>query len=197
MTLGGDGKVMQMKSAKYLLSYVLYYCVLIHLPRSIAPLGWLWRAMREKAVRHLLKSAGREINIERGANFGGGRQVTLGDRSGIGAFAQLVGPVKIGCNVMMGPEVLVMTQNHRIDQVDVPMIEQGLAQPLPVVIEDDVWVGARAIILPGVRIGTGSVVAAGAVVTRSVPPMSVVGGNPARLIRARDAERSSRQDGAS
>ncbi|MEV7663036.1 DapH/DapD/GlmU-related protein [Paenarthrobacter sp. NPDC089316] len=60
-----------------------------------------------------------------------------------------------------------------------------MTAPREVVIEDDVWIGARAIILPGVRVGRGSVVAAAAVVTKSVPPFSVVAGNPARVVKSR------------
>lgn len=166
-------------------AYCLYYGALVHLPRSIAPLGSVWRVLRATAARHMLVSAGYGINIEKGARFGSGSQVSLGNRSGIGAFAELVGAVEIGDQVMMGPEVLVMTQNHCIDRTDIPMMVQGLTESRQVVIEDDVWIGARAVIMPGVRVGRGSVVAAGAIVTKSVPPMSIVGGNPARVIRSR------------
>ena len=63
---------------------------------------------------------------------------------------------------------------------------QGYAEAIPVVIEDDVWVGARVIVLPGIRIGKGSVIGAGAIVTKDVPPFSICVGNPARIIRSRN-----------
>ncbi|WP_444950757.1 acyltransferase [Micromonospora ureilytica] len=98
--------------------------------------------------------------------------------------------IRIGDNVMFGPEVTVRGGNHRIDQVGVPMIavdkEPGdETHDRGVVIGDDVWVGTRAVILHGVTIGRGAVIGAGAVVTRSVPPYAVAAGNPARVIRLR------------
>lgn len=86
---------------------------------------------------------------------------------------------------MMGPQITIITENHRFDGLEVPMALQGQAESKPVVIEDDVWVGARAIILPGVTIGAHSIVGAGSVVTKDVPPWTVVGGNPARIIKVR------------
>ncbi len=86
---------------------------------------------------------------------------------------------------MMGPEVLIYTQNHDFSRTDITMDQQGWADEKPVVIEDDVWIGSRVIILPGVTIGKGSVIGASAVVTKSVPPYSVVAGNPAKIVKTR------------
>ena len=76
-------------------------------------------------------------------------------------------------------------RNHAFDRTDIPMNQQGFTPEKPIVIEDDVWIGARVIILPGVHIGTGAVVGAGAVVTKDVPDYAVVGGNPARILKMR------------
>jgi maltose O-acetyltransferase len=86
---------------------------------------------------------------------------------------------------MMGPRVTILTQNHAFSDPERPMNEQGAAEVAPVTIEDDVWIGMATIILPGVTIGTGAVVGAGSVVTRSIPPYAVSAGNPARVIRDR------------
>ncbi len=86
---------------------------------------------------------------------------------------------------MMGPRVTILTMNHDFSDTSRPMIEQGHTENRPVVVEDDVWIGVGVILLPGVRVGRGAVVGAGAVVTKSVAPWSVVGGNPARVIGAR------------
>ncbi|WBB71735.1 DapH/DapD/GlmU-related protein [Micromonospora sp. WMMD1128] len=98
--------------------------------------------------------------------------------------------IRIGDNVMFGPEVTIRGGNHRIDCVGVPMknIAKGPGDEhldRGVVIGDDVWVGTRAIILHGVTIGRGAVIGAGAVVSRSVPPYAIVAGAPARVIRLR------------
>ncbi|MFC8620173.1 acyltransferase [Micromonospora purpureochromogenes] len=119
--------------------------------------------------------------IELGSNVDLGYRPTL-----IAARAR----IRIGNNVMFGPEVTIRGGNHRTDQVGLPMIAVQ-KQPgderydLGVTIEDDVWIGTRAVVLHGVTVGRGAVVGAGAVVTRSVPPYAIVAGNPARVIRLR------------
>ncbi|MEA3423389.1 MAG: DapH/DapD/GlmU-related protein, partial [Bacillota bacterium] len=75
--------------------------------------------------------------------------------------------------------------NHNFSEKDIPMIMQGDSEPAPVVIEDDVWIGARTVILPGVVIHEGSIIAAGSIVTKDVQAYSIVGGNPAKLIKMR------------
>ena len=103
-------------------------------------------------------------------------------------------PCTIGRKVLFGPHPTIITGDHRIDLVgkfiaDVTVAEKFIEgeNPFdqPVVIEDDVWCGANVTILKGVTIGRGSVVAAGAVVTKSFPPYSVIGGVPAKLLRMR------------
>ncbi len=86
---------------------------------------------------------------------------------------------------MMGPDVVILTQNHKFDRLDIPMLEQGFKDEQPVTICDDVWIGVRAIILPGVTVGKGAIIAAGAVVTKDVCEYAIVGGNPARVIKMR------------
>lgn len=92
----------------------------------------------------------------------------------------------IGNNVMMGPEVMAFTKNHRTEEVSIPMVDQGDIEEQPIVIDDDVWIGARSIILPGVHVGCSSIIAAGSVVTKDVEPFSVVGGVPAKQIKKRN-----------
>jgi maltose O-acetyltransferase len=86
---------------------------------------------------------------------------------------------------MMGPEVVILTMNHRFDRLDVPIRCQGNSLAKPVVIEDDVWIGRRVVILPGVTIHRGAVIGAGAVVTKDVPEYAVAGGNPTHVLKYR------------
>lgn len=164
----------------------LYYGFARHLPASNSIWGRWARPVRRLICRGIFRCAGRGINIEKGAYFGDGQEIEIGDYSGIGVDCQVVGPVRIGNHVMMGPETIILTRNHRFDRVDVPIREQGYGPPEPVIIEDDVWIGTRVIILPGVTVGRGAIIGAGAVVTRDVPSYAIVGGNPARLIRFRN-----------
>lgn len=96
---------------------------------------------------------GQAVNIESGAEFD--EHVTIGDRPSLGVDSQVFGPVTIGSNVMMGPECCILTRNHQHDRCDIPMIDQGYEDYRPVVIGDDVWIGRRVIILPGVTVGGG------------------------------------------
>ena len=101
--------------------------------------------------------------------------------------------LRIGNNVIFGPKPTIITGDHRIDLIGKHIInitdEEKLPdQDLPVIIEDGVWCGANITILKGVTIGRGSVVAAGAVVTKSFPPYSIIGGIPAKVIRMRFTE---------
>ena len=131
----------------------------------------------------MLENCGKNVNIESGAAFS--PKVTLGDYSGIGINAKIYGTCHIGRYVMMGTDVTIITRNHRFDRTDIPMMEQGFEEERPVYIGNDVWIGDRALILPGVHIGDGSIIAAGAVVTKDVSPYSIVAGVPARKIRDR------------
>lgn len=86
----------------------------------------------------------------------------------------------------MDPDILIYTTNHETRSVDIPIFKQGETKPNPVDIEDDVWIGARAIILPGVTIAHGSVVfGGGTVATKTFPPYSVICGNPGRVMKNR------------
>lgn len=125
------------------------------------------------------------MNIEAGALFGSGRQIEIGDHSSIGVAAQVYGPMTICANVMMGPEVVVITLSHDAARTEIPMIDQGSTQPKAAVIENDVWIAQRVTLLPGVTIGTGAIVGTNAVATRGVSPFSVVAGYPAKEIRTR------------
>lgn len=86
----------------------------------------------------------------------------------------------------MGPDVTILTHTHNIERTDIPMGQQGM-RVSEVVIGNDVWIGMRVIIMPGVKVGDGVVIGAGAVVTKDVPDFAIVGGVPAKIIRYRNS----------
>lgn len=169
----------------YLLCNALYYGFARHLPYSPRPYAFGARRLRYEVCRRMFKSCGVDVNVEHGALINSGRDIEIGDRSGIGLDAFVSGPLIIGRDVIMGPNCTFLSINRNTPSTAVPMIEQGFKEPRPPVIEDDVWLGANVTVLPGRRIGTGSIVGAGAIVTADVPPYSVVAGNPARVIGRR------------
>ncbi len=157
-----------------------------------------FRATR-RLLMHLFKSrfaaCGHDVIFDPFGSFTYGT-ISVGNCVFIGAGAVLVASessITIGDKVMLGPNVTVMGGDHNASEIGRFMYdvqEKRLEDDAPVVIEDDTWVGTGAIILKGVTIGRGSIVAAGAVVTKNVPPYSIVGGVPAKVLRRRfsDAE---------
>ena len=108
--------------------------------------------------------------------------VLIGDHTRIGLHNTIIGPVKIGNHVNLAQGITVTALNHNFDDTNKRIDEQGV-NTKAVTIEDDVWIGANAVILPGATIGNHCVVAAGAVVTKDVPPHSLVAGVPAKVIK--------------
>lgn len=173
-----------MKKISHIILLALYYGVAKHLPNS-QHRGTKWcRYIRRAICKPLFDKCGRGLNVEKGANFGTGSDIIIGNNSGIGANAQIRGKLSIGDNVLMGPDVVILTTNHRFDRLDIPIGKQGSIDE-PVTIGNDVWIGQRAMIMPGVSIGNGCIIAAGAVVTKDVPDYAIVGGVPAKIIKYR------------
>ena len=160
---------MTIPKLKRRLGALLYHTVAKHLPPSYSSLKLGQTALRRFCGRWMMADCGKRVNIEKNATFSA--KVTLGDDSGIGINAKIYGTCHIGRCVMMG--------------TDVPMMEQGFEAELPVCIGDDVWIGDRVLILPGVHIGNGCIIAAGAVVTKDVPDYAIAAGVPAQVIRMR------------
>ena len=177
-----------MSKIGYAISYMTYYFFARHLPGSFSPYSMGSGKLRRLCAKKMFKSCGKNVNIEHGAFFGGGREIEIGNNSAIGQNARISGPLIIGDDVMMGPNVSIFTQNHETENIYKPMRLQT-APKEKVTIGNDVWIGANAVILPGVTIGNGTIIGAGAVVTRDVPDFAVVGGVPAKVIKMRE-ERS-------
>lgn len=121
-----------------------------------------------------------------------GGSISLGDRTclnlGVHLNASCGGNIRIGAHCLIGPKVLFRTANHRFDRLD-QLIQQQGHDCSDIVIEDDCWTGANAIILPGVRTGRGAVIGAGAVLIKVIPELGVAVGVPARVIKYRGEKR--------
>jgi len=113
----------------------------------------------------------------------------MGAYSFVNRGAYICSRVKAGKYVMLAPDVTIAGSDHVYDEVGVPMHFSGRPEMPETIIGDDVWIGARVCILAGVTIGRGSIVAMGSVVTKDIPPYSIVGGVPAKLIRMRFSEK--------
>jgi acetyltransferase-like isoleucine patch superfamily enzyme len=114
--------------------------------------------------------------------------VSVGDDCffGPGLYVSAEQGLQVGNGVMLGPQVMILGGDHDYRSIGVLMrFSQGGGRSGRIVIEDDVWIGGRCIILKGVQIGRGSVIGAGSIVTRTIPPFSVAAGNPCRVIRQR------------
>jgi len=108
--------------------------------------------------------------------------VIIGNNTLIGIGNVVIGPVEIGNNVILAQHIVISGLNHEYRDISKPIYEQPVTMA-KIIIEDDCWIGANAVITSGVTIGKHSVVAAGSVVTKNVPPFSVAAGNPAKVIR--------------
>lgn len=143
-----------------------------------------------------LKRAGENVSVGDGTEIEPARNVEIGSDVFIGRDCWFSAPntsIRIGNHVMIAPRVALITGDHRLDVVGAYLDEVTEKDPRndqPITIEDDVWIGFSAIVLKGVTVGRGAVIAAGAVVTRDVSPYAIVAGSPARQIGARFDEQT-------
>lgn len=177
-----------LSQSKIFILLVSYYCFTRYLPPSHWPLciGNLSKILRYYNCKSLFKKCGKNVNVERKAAIGIGRAISIGDNSGLGINSIIEGPIIIGRDVMMGPNSIIYRSTHAFDRTDIPMNQQGITEKSLLEICDDVWIGRNVIILPGCRrIGKGSIIGAGAIVTKDVPDYSISAGNPAKVRKMR------------
>ena len=156
--------------------------------------SYLWDMVWAPIWKRCMKQCGKDVYLRpMSSDIKGLRNLSIGDGTLVpkGCTFYCTGAeLKIGRKVIFGPKPTIITGDHRIDIVgkhiiDITTEEKKPENDLPVVIEDGCWIGANVTILKGVTIGRESVVAAGAVVTKSCEPYSIIGGVPAKLIRMR------------
>lgn len=162
----------------------LYYGFAQYLPESRKCFG-IGGIVRYALCKHIFKKCGKHVNIEKKAHFSSGIDIEIGDYSGIGINAHIPNGTIIGNYVMMGPNCIILDINHITSDISRPMCQQGMTPKQITRIGNDVWIGRDVHMTPGRTIEDGSIIAMCSVLTKNFPPYSVVGGNPAKLIKCR------------
>lgn len=142
------------------------------------------KQIRNKFYLRGFKNVGKNITLFFPLTMEGKQNIEIGNNTAIGTYAHLWGHggVKIGNDVLIAAHCCISSLSHDYSQ---KLIREGMVISAPVVIEDDVWLGHNVCVLPGVTIGKGSVIGAGSVVVKSIPPYSIAVGNPAKIIKQR------------
>ena len=161
----------------------LYKFIFI-LTASILPCTYRFKfagLIRYFLAKRFISFCGSNVNFEKGAIIWDG--LRIGNNSGVGINSEIIGEVFIGNDVLMGPEVVVYTQNHMHEFNGIPFNRQGVEQIQPVKIGNNVWIGRRAMFMPGSQVGNNVIVAAGAVVTQKFGGNIIIAGVPAKVIK--------------
>jgi galactoside O-acetyltransferase len=168
----------------YKLKLLFYYIIIIRLPHS--RFIKLFNKIRVWYISNVLKimKFSNKSYFENGIYISDAKNIEIGEYCHINENVFIQGAL-IGNYVMIAPNVSILTGMHKFSNTSIPMILQGAITNKISIIEDDVWIGRNVIILPGIRIGKGSIIGAGAVVTKDVLPYSISGGVPAKTIKMR------------
>lgn len=165
------------------IALIIYYIIFSKLPSSYFPLGVLFNILRVVTLRCVIQ-VGQKTKIQKNVYIGDGNNIAIGHNCQINENVKLDN-VEIGNHVMIAPGVTIIGKMHNFQNLDIPMILQGVNQSKKTIIEDDIWIGTNAIIMPGVKIEKGVIVAAGGIVTKNCNAYGVYGGVPAKLIKYR------------
>ena len=168
------------------IGYIIYALLGSWLPHY--QLGYSWpisKKIKQFSGKLMFSKCGNGIDLGRKIQFSS--NVSIGDNSSLGDNSYINGSLIIGNDVMIAANCAFIARNHEYARTDIPMNKQGNKEKV-IVIEDDVWIGYGSIIMPGVKIGKGSIIAAGSVVTKDVDPYYIVGGVPAKIIKKRGVD---------
>ncbi len=154
---------------------------------DINALGKYCSVIKRALYRRILTQFAEGSVIKRGAFSGAGSELRLDHNLQLGENSGVERDTEIGDNVMKGLELPILSTHHSSGNVDISLVDQGYVPLAPVAIHDSVWIGARVIILPGVTVNEGAIIAASAIVTSDVPPFTIVADIPARVFRNRIA----------
>ncbi|MVN22039.1 acyltransferase [Mucilaginibacter arboris] len=161
----------------------LYYFIFKNLPSSYFPLGYIFNFLRVGILKRII-IIGQNNYIQSGFRFGMKDVLTIGNNCQINENVYIQSAI-IGNHVLIAQNVAILAVTHVFDSTYMPIIKQGSTKANPVVIDDDVWIGRNSVIMPGIKLGKGSIIGAGAIVTKNVPSYAIVGGIPAKIIRYR------------
>ena len=162
--------------------YLIYISILRFTPEIYRPYRLFFPWLRRLFVSAFVEKCGKGIIVKHNADISA--HIEIGDHSELGTRCMIHSNVKIGNHVIMGPDVKIYSRNHGYSSLEVPIQLQGRIQE-STTIGDDVWIGANAVILPGVSVGDHVVIGAGSIVTKDIPDYAIVGGNPAKVIKLR------------
>ena len=165
---------------------ILYYGVARYMPVSYFPVfGKLAKGFRFFCCKRIFEYCGKNVNVERKALFGSGFNVRIGDNSGIGINCTVPSDIIIGDNVLMGPNVFILSRNHEFHDKTKTIKAQRYQDRKKTIIGNDCWIGREVLFTPGRTVADGTVVAARTCLCKDFPAYSIIGGNPARLIGER------------
>lgn len=166
----------------YFATYLIFFK---NTPEDYRPYSLIFPSIRRYFVSKYLNRCGRNLRVKKGAEIS--PNSGIGNDSELGTRCMIQSHVRIGSNVIMGPDIKIYSRNHNYNDLTQPIQYQGKTQ-YKTIIGNDVWIGANVIILPGVKIGNHTILGAGSVVTKDVPDFAIVGGNPAKVIKFRNEE---------
>lgn len=156
--------------------------------RGTGGLYWRLRMARNAWMRFRYRVPGAHPTAFLAPGSALSRDLVAGEHAFVGPECRFCPKVVIGRCVLVAARVIVVGKDHNFDDPRTPVIFSGRPELAETVIEDDAWIGAQCILMAGVRIGAGAIVASGSVVTKDVPPREIWGGVPAKLIRRRFAD---------
>ena len=165
------------------INLILYYSICSKLPNSSFPLGQIYNKIRISTINNIIK-IGKGCKIQRNVYFGNGKGVEIGNHCQINDNVRLDN-IKIGNNIMIARDCIFLGKMHEHNDINMPMNIQGAKISFPTILEDDIWIGARVIVMPGIKISKGCIIGAGAVLTKDTVEYGIYGGIPAKLIKFR------------
>ena len=172
-----------MKKIKKVLSLLLYYSFASHLPNYSFPGGFIYNKIRVFLLRGIFP-VGKNCRVMRKVYIGSGKNISIGANCRINENVRLCN-VKIGNHVMIARDTVFLGITHNSERIDIPMEKQGNKSLLQGVVQDDVWIGLRCIIMPSLNIAKGTILGAGGVLTKSTEVNSIYAGVPAKKIKER------------